>query len=132
MDLAQAMHVIGVGCRRGASADDIVRAVGAARALHDLPAFDLIATMPIKAAEPGLIQAAERLGLPLIVVDPADASWTEPFVHTRSTRSQAVAGVPSVAETAALAAAGRTARLIGPRQAHFGIACAIAVREEGP
>ena len=125
------MRVIGIGCRRGAPAEDILRAIRAACATHEPATPDLIATMRIKAAEPGLIQAAERLGLPLIVVDPADASWTEPFMHTRSTRSQAAAGVPSVAETAALAAAGRTARLIGPRQVLFGIACAIAVREEG-
>jgi cobalt-precorrin 5A hydrolase len=125
------MRVIGIGCRRGAPAGDIVRAVHAAGATHGLAALDLIATMPIKSAEPGLIQAADVLGLPLIVVDPEEAAWTGPFMHTRSTRSEAIAGVASVAETAALAAAGRTARLLGPRQVFHGIACAIAVRREG-
>jgi cobalt-precorrin 5A hydrolase len=48
-------------------------------------------------------------------------------VLTVSARVAALRGVPSVAETAALVAAGRDARLLGPRVATSSAACAIAV-----
>ena len=46
---------------------------------------------------------------------------------TVSMRSLAAKGLPSVAETAALAAAGRSARLIVPRVATKEATCAIAI-----
>ncbi|XIK08888.1 cobalamin biosynthesis protein [Mesorhizobium sp. AaZ16] len=45
---------------------------------------------------------------------------------THSARSQAVAGTPSVAEAAALAAAGEGARLLGPRIVVGPVTCALA------
>jgi cobalt-precorrin 5A hydrolase len=45
---------------------------------------------------------------------------------THSDLSQAIAGTPSVSETAALAAAGEGARLAGPRIAVGPVTCAIA------
>ena len=49
---------------------------------------------------------------------------------TRSARVQSLLGVPSVAETAALAAAGPTSRLCGPRLAVGRVTCAIATDGE--
>jgi len=46
---------------------------------------------------------------------------------TRSERVHALIGVPSVAEAAALAAAGPLAQLIGPRLAVGPATCALAV-----
>jgi cobalt-precorrin 5A hydrolase len=46
---------------------------------------------------------------------------------TRSELSQAIAGVPSVSEHAALAAAGQGARLFGPRIAVGPVTCALAI-----
>jgi cobalt-precorrin 5A hydrolase len=53
------------------------------------------------------------------------------FTKTISPYSLAAIGLPSVAETAALAAAGRKARLLVPRVATKEATCAIAVGE-GP
>ncbi len=51
---------------------------------------------------------------------------------THSTLSQALAGTPSVSETAALAAAGSGARLAGPRLALGRVTCAIAFGSDTP
>jgi cobalt-precorrin 5A hydrolase len=55
-----------------------------------------------------------------------------PAALTHSNLSQALAGTPSVSETAALAAAGSGARLAGPRLAVGRVTCAIAFRDNTP
>jgi cobalt-precorrin 5A hydrolase len=50
-------------------------------------------------------------------------------VLTRSSRVQALKGVPSIAEASALVGAGRNARLLGARVATNKVTCAIATGE---
>jgi cobalt-precorrin 5A hydrolase len=102
------MIVAGFGFRSETSLaalqDALARAGGAEGVTH-------LATLAAKA--PGLTGLAAALGLPVVAVEPqALAGQT---VATRSGRVEALHGTGSVAEAAALAAAGPGSRLRGPR-----------------
>jgi cobalt-precorrin 5A hydrolase len=129
MGLDQAMIVAGVGCRRGAPAPDIEAAIRAAleRAGVAADALDCIATIAAKQSEAGIAAAAATFGVTVVLVPEADVQAAGPRTTTRSERVQALTGVPSVAEAAALAAAGASARLIGPRLVMGAATCALAV-----
>ncbi|MFA7429719.1 MAG: cobalamin biosynthesis protein [Rhodospirillaceae bacterium] len=119
MDLDKAMIVAGFGCRRGATEAE-------ARAAYDAAGVTAtaLATADRKVDEPGLRALAHTLGLPLLGVS-VEAMQAAPAV-TVSLASLREAGVPSVAECSALAAAGPDARLIVPRLAVGPVTCAIA------
>ena len=74
--------------------------------------------------------AAARRGLPLRLVDVRELRRMASRVATRSDRVQSAKGVPSIAEAAALAAAGADARLLGARVANAVATCAIALGED--
>jgi cobalt-precorrin 5A hydrolase len=122
------MIVAGVGCRRGASAPDIEAAIRAALARANLiaDALDVIATIAAKSGEAGIQAAAETLGVCVIAVSEVDLKTAAGRTETRSERVFALTGVPSVAEAAALAAAGPAARLISPRLVVGAATCALA------
>ncbi|WP_229894278.1 cobalamin biosynthesis protein, partial [Streptomyces glebosus] len=64
---AAAPLVVGVGARRGVPVSEVLELIAAARAAAgctDRPVVAL-ATVAAKAAEPGLLGAARRLGVPL-------------------------------------------------------------------
>ena len=131
MDVGQAMIVAGVGCRKGVRAADIEAAIMAAfrRAGVATSALRLIATSAAKGGEAGIALAASAIGVPLVLVDLGDLAAAGMRATTRSERVMALAGVPSVAEAAALAAAGPDARLIMPRIAVGPATCALAETE---
>ena len=58
--LGEAVRVAGIGCRRGVSAEEVMAAVAAVGG-----AVDALAVVGAKAAEPGVVAAAARLGVPL-------------------------------------------------------------------
>ena len=124
------MIVAGIGCRKGASADDIGAVIGAAlaRAGFGTQALDLIALPELKRDEQGVATAA--LGVPLVLIAEADLKAAGARAETRSERVLALTGISSVAEAAALAGGGPTARLILPRIAVGSATCALAVSEE--
>jgi len=126
------MIVAGVGCRKGASADDIGAVIGAAlaRAGFATRALDLIAAPELKRGEHGVAAAAAALGVPLVLIAEADLKAAGTRAETRSERVLALMGISSVAEAAALAGGGLTARLILPRVAVGSATCALAVSEE--
>jgi len=128
------MIVAGVGCRRGAPAADIEAAVRAAlaRANISADALDVIATIAAKRGEAGIHTVAEKLGLSIMAVSEADLKTAIDRAETRSERVLALTGVPSVAETAALAAAGPAARLISPRLVVGAATCALAASKQVP
>jgi cobalt-precorrin 5A hydrolase len=132
MDLDQAMAdpmiVAGVGCRRGAGAHDIAAAIAAALARAGIGRAELrlIATAVRKGNEPGIAAAAAAMGLPLVLVTQDDLEAAGTRTATASARVLALAGVPSVAEAAALAAGGAQARLLAPRIAVGLATCALA------
>jgi cobalt-precorrin 5A hydrolase len=126
------MIVAGVGCRKGASADDIGAVIGAAlaRAGFAAQALSLIAAPELKRGEQGVAAAAAALGVPLVLIAGADLKAAGARAETRSERVLALMGISSVAEAAALAGGGPTARLILPRIAVGSATCALAVSEE--
>jgi cobalt-precorrin 5A hydrolase len=132
MDLDQAMIVAGVGCRKGAAAAEIAAAIHAALSQRGLGAgtLALIATSAAKADEPGIKAAATSLGLRLVGVAQHDLEAAGGRTQTRSQRVIEVTGVPSLAEAAALAAAGPTARLLAARVAVGPATCALAETED--
>lgn len=120
--------VAGIGCRNNCPSEDILAVVRRACREAGRPARALAAPA-FKADEAGLHQAARLLGLPLILVEPADLAAAQARCVTASALARRVTGVASVAEGSALAAAGLGSRLILPRIAGARATCALA---EGP
>ena len=117
---------IGIGCRKNCPADAIeALARQALDRAPDAAPFGLF-TLVDKQAEPGLIEAAGRLGLELTYLSRDALKARAEDVRTRSHRAESLFGVPSVAEAAALAGAGPASVLIVPRIAANGATCAIA------
>jgi cobalt-precorrin 5A hydrolase len=122
------MIAAGIGCKRGAPASDIEAAIRAAlaRARIGADALDIIATIEAKRAEAGIRAAAETLRVSLIIVPELELAAAGDRIETHSERVAAFAGVGSVAEAAALAAAGPAGKLIVPRVIVGAATCALA------
>jgi len=131
MGLGEAVIVAGIGSRKGATQAQIEAALKAAleRFGRPLARIDLMATSALKRDEAGIAAAASARGLRLIFVGQADLEIASARGATWSQRVLALAGVPSVAEAAALAAAGPKARLILPRITAGPVTCALATDE---
>lgn len=127
------MIVAGVGFRRGVEADEIVALVEEAieHALFTRNALSRLATVEALAALPAFTEAARRLDALAIPVAQAALLATAPHVRTQSARSIAAHGVGSVAEAAALAAAGPHPRLILERIASPSATCALVRSDTG-
>jgi cobalt-precorrin 5A hydrolase len=130
MALGEAMMIAGIGCRRGTSAAAIETVIAAALEHAGLTSqrLDLLATAAFKGDEPGIAAAAAARGVPLILVAQADLERAGGRA-THSRRVAALMGVGSVAEAAALAAAGPAGRLVVPRIAIGPATCALARSE---
>lgn len=128
------MIVAGIGCRKGATQTEIEAALTAAleRAGRPLAKIDLIATSAAKRDEEGIAAAARARKLQVKIVSQSDLEAASARGTTWSQRVLALAGVPSVAEAAALAAAGPGARLILPRIVEGPVTCALASDEGAP
>jgi cobalt-precorrin 5A hydrolase len=125
------MIVAGVGCRRGAPALEIEAAIRAALARAGIAsdALDAIATIAAKRNETGIETAAANFGVDVVLVSDSELKAAGHRTETKSERVLALTGVPSVAEAAALAAAGPLARLISPRLVIGSATCALATSE---
>lgn len=118
--------IVGVGCRRGASAERIEEAVR--RALAQINAsveeVRLLASADLKADEAGLLEAGKRLGVPVRfipgdeIVSTIKAFRPSPFVVEK-------VKLPAVAEPSALLA-GRRTTLILPKTIINGVTVAVA------
>ena len=128
------MLIAGIGCRRDVPADDILAALDATLAACSLDrhALAALATGFTKADEPGLKQAATRLGLPLSVFGAEELTAMESRLLTHSEQSFTATGSSSLSEAAALAAAGPGAHLLGPRFIHGGVTIALAICGDNP
>ena len=119
------MIVAGFGFRQAASLESLLDALDKARGTR-APA--LLATAEDKAKAPVFQALSARLNLPIhAVVLEALAAIETP---TRSAKVRALRGSGSVAEAAALVAAGPGASLLGPRavSADRMATCALATR----
>ena len=104
------MKVAGLGFRRDVTIDSLREAVAAVGGASGLAA---LATVSDKAGMAALRSLADELGLPIKAV-PAEV-LAGVTTSTQSELIKARFGAGSVAEAAALAAAGPRARLISPR-----------------
>ena len=122
------MIVAGLGFRRGVHAEDIEFALKQAiQALSPrLERLDGVAVPLAKAEEGALIAVVKSHRFKLIPISQSELEAAGSGAVTRSAKSLEVMNVPSVAEAAALAGAGETARLLVPRVVHGGVTCAIA------
>ncbi|WP_246388827.1 cobalamin biosynthesis protein [Microvirga mediterraneensis] len=128
------MIVAGIGFRRIAAAEDIVALVEQALERASLTRVSLakLATIKALADLPAFAESARRLAVPAVVIDEGELSAAAPRVQTQSARSIAAHGVGSVAEAAALAAAGPCAALVLARIAAASATCALARLEIAP
>ncbi|GAB7063732.1 precorrin-3B C(17)-methyltransferase [Streptomyces mexicanus] len=98
--------VVGVGASRGAPAEEVLGLVEDALREAGLSARSVaaLATVDAKADEPGVVAAAEHLGVPLVTYAAQELAAVE--VPHPSDAPLAAVGSPSVAEAAALAGGG--------------------------
>jgi cobalt-precorrin 5A hydrolase len=122
--------VAGLGCRRGTTVETLAAWLERVFAEHRLARGSLaaLATVTLKADEPGLIQLAGALGVPLIAF-PAEQLDAQPGIETPSERVRSKVGIAAVAEPAALRAAGAR-RLLVPKQVGPGVTLAVARKPE--
>ncbi len=104
-----------------------------ARLALDHPAFAGASAVLATIAEkdrPALHAAAGALGLTVVILPKAALRGTEDRITVTSEVARACLGIPSVAEAAALAAAGAGSRLLVTRIASRDATCAIACGAE--
>jgi cobalamin biosynthesis protein CbiG len=89
-----------------------------------------LAAPDFKQGEHGLQETARALSVPLLLVERDALLAAQPGCPTRSDAARRAAGVASVAEGCALAAAGSGGRLILARIAGPRATCALAVESE--
>ncbi|GAA2081519.1 hypothetical protein GCM10009801_40530 [Streptomyces albiaxialis] len=123
---------VGVGAREGVTVDEVLLAVE--RVLNeagtDARSVAALATADAKGREPGLADAAARLGVPLRTYAPEELSAVT--VPSPSGTVRAAVGTPSVAEAAALlAAGGREGELLVPKRKSERVTAAAAARRTG-
>ncbi|MFF3287734.1 cobalamin biosynthesis protein [Streptomyces sp. NPDC003023] len=123
--------VVGVGASRGVPVDEVYTLVVTALREAGLSRADVmaLATVDAKAGEPGVVGAADRLGVPLLTYGAGRLARVP--VENRSPASLRAVGTPSVAEAAALAEGGQLLvpkRRSSPTGRAPGVTCAIARR----
>ncbi len=104
--------VAGMGCRKGASALDILELIreGCAAKGVALKSLAAVASIEAKRNEPGLLEAGRALGVDMLFYPAEQLARVE--VPSPSQRVRAHMGVESVCEAAALLAAGTTRLLL--------------------
>ena len=130
--MGEALIVAGIGCRRGATEKEVEAAIQAAlmEVGQAQGTIGLIATSDGKGGEAGIVAAAAARRLRLVLVGPAELEAAGSRTQSSSPLVKALAGVPSVAEAAALAAGGPNAKLILPRISIGPVTCALAETED--
>lgn len=118
---------VGMGCRKGTPASALAAALDQVLARFSLQAKALVslASIDLKAHEPGLLSLAEDLKLPFHCYSPEEL-LAVPGNFTASSFVQGVTGVDNVCERAAMVGADR---LLVPKQVFPGITIAIAAKK---
>ncbi|MCX6047818.1 MAG: cobalamin biosynthesis protein [Chloroflexi bacterium] len=119
--------VVGIGCQRGVSGEQIEQAVQTT--LRDaglaFGALAAVATVRLKAEEPGLLAFVEAQHLPLRIYEEAEIQALAQRVTLSPSAAQVKLGLPGVAEPCAMLAAGVEALLVQKR-AFEGVTVAVA------
>ncbi len=124
---------IGVGFRKACARDTLVTLVrqALAQAAGATAETAVLATIAEK-DRPVLHEAAAELGLEVVILPKRALAAAQDRITIESEAAKACLGVPSVAEAAALAAAGPGSRLLVPRISVADATCAIAVGAGSP
>ena len=131
LHLVPRIGVLGVGCRRGTTAQQLEEAFAAFCAASGLSpaAVCAAASIDLKKDEPGLAAFCKDHGWP-ITFYPADELRAVPGQFTPSAFVASVTGVDNVCERSAVKASGGT--LLLPKTAGGGVTLALAVRPFAP
>jgi cobalt-precorrin 5A hydrolase len=137
MEIRTSMIAAGFGCRPSCCVADICAALELASRNSGVSLSELRALFGAEvAAAPALREAASVLDKPLVLLPLEALQGCATAALTRSARVLERFGVPSIAETAALAGllalGARRARLLSPRVACGAATCALARHEEAP
>jgi len=124
-DKTMSRVIAGLGFRRDTDATAILGVVADASMKLGRP-IDALAVPDFKADDAGIQQAAAELALPLLRIGREALRGEQGRCLTRSEQARRATGFASVAEAAALAAAGEGGRLLSPRLAHARATCALA------
>lgn len=123
---AQRDIIIGIGCKKGVAAEAVKESINDALQKLNLRLehVRLLATVEIKANEPGILKTSDELGLPLRVVSLVEiATCAKEYKKSQFVKEKI--GVWAVCEPAALIA-GRKTQLILTKQKYKGVTIAIA------
>lgn len=124
-------YAAGLGARRGIAAADIVELVQRVARAHEVDmARVTLYALDSKSQEAGLHDAARELKVALRFLPLEALRARRGAAPTHSPRVQAMFGVGSVAEAAALVGAGPGSRLLAPRTTTPTAACALAIGAE--
>lgn len=123
---AQKDIIVGIGCKKGISGEIVKKSILDAiqKVNCGIGHVRLLSTIDIKSEEPGLLQAADDLGIPLRIVSREEIAVCAKE-HGKSNFVKEKIGVWAVCEPAALIA-GRKTRLILTKQKYPGMTVAIA------
>jgi cobalt-precorrin 5A hydrolase/precorrin-3B C17-methyltransferase len=115
--------IAGVGCERGASAEEVIDLVTKTLAATGLSLLSLaaIATIDLKADEPALHAVADHFGVPLRLFTVGELDAERGRLVTPSSVVEAEIGTPGVAEAAAL----KAGNLAVPKRKSARATCAI-------
>jgi cobalt-precorrin 5A hydrolase len=119
---------VGIGCERGTSVEQIDAAVRGALAPHSINEIRAIATVDIKAHEPGILEFCARYALPLRVFSREQIAAVGVTATTPSAAIRAHLGVDGVCEPCALLAV-PDGRLVTPKRVFNGVTVAIAAAD---
>jgi cobalt-precorrin 5A hydrolase len=128
--MEQTMIIAGIGFRRGVSAEEIEFALEQTLASlkSDQANLQCIAVPSRKGDERALATVVQSRKVDLVLIPRHALEAAGSRTVSRSVRSLEAMNVPSVAEAAALAAAGENGELLRSRQIHGPVTCAIARR----
>ena len=123
------MIVAGIGCRKGATAEEVEAAIAAALKQTGCAGEELVlmATSDGKGDEPGIIAAAAARGLRLVLVRPAELEASGARTQSSSPRVMALAAADEVLVSRTV-----KSELIAPRIAVGPVTCALVRTEALP
>lgn len=112
-----ALHVLGLGCERGADADEVLALARQALQLAGITAGDIaaVASIDSRVEEPAILAVADEFKAPSAFFSAVRLEDETPRIKNPSAIVFARVGCHGVAESAALAAAGADAELILPK-----------------
>ncbi|MEM9603806.1 MAG: cobalamin biosynthesis protein, partial [Pseudomonadota bacterium] len=126
-------HVLGVGCERGCSAEELRTLALDTLAAHGISrhAIAAVTSLDLKSDEPAVHALAAELGVPARFFSREALAAEAPRLANPSAIVAAEVGVPGVAEAAALAAVGPAGRLVVEKCKSARATCAVATRQSG-